>query len=108
MEENYIWPKITKYTTLEEVREIHRRIWDYAIEHGEKPETPYKLNCVLCEYAYMQSQYVIWCRACPADWGEPTCARRGSPYYLWAHAENDPELKSFFAKNIRDVPFKEE
>lgn len=44
------WPKITKDTTIEELREIHKRIWLYVAEHGDKPGTPYGLDCALCEW----------------------------------------------------------
>lgn len=50
MNETKNWPKITKDTTIEELKEIHKRIWLYAAEHGEKPDTPYNSNCVLCEW----------------------------------------------------------
>ena len=28
------WPLITEETTLKDIREIHKRIWDYVIENG--------------------------------------------------------------------------
>lgn len=63
------WPKITKDTPVEEVFEIHRRIWDDVLTRFEKtgelekPDTPYVSDCVLCQYAHMDCFY------CPADWG---------------------------------------
>lgn len=47
------WPKITDDTPLEEIKRIHQQIWQYVVENGEKPKTPYIQNCVLCEYGYV-------------------------------------------------------
>lgn len=62
------WPEITKDTTIEELREIHKRIWLYAAEHGEKPETPYIWNCALCEWTKIVTNYnPDNCLVCPAS-----------------------------------------
>lgn len=109
--DDYIWPEITSDTPLEVVRDIHRRIWDYVIEHGEKPDTPYKLDCVLCSYSKD-------CENCPARWslletdeGDPPCLNYDSPYYdwcTWSLIENDSEIVKEYAIKVRDIPFKEE
>lgn len=60
--ENYIWPEITKNTPIEKVKKIHQQIWNYVIEHGKKPKTPYYFDCVACEYASLKINiYNGWC-----------------------------------------------
>lgn len=55
-------PIITKETPLEMVEEIHHRIWDYVIENGHKPHTPYINDCAACAYAGAD------CKNCPITW----------------------------------------
>lgn len=105
--ENYNWPEITEDTTMEELQAIHKRIWQYVVENGGKPNTPYHNDCVACEYNglfYFDEQF-IRCDHCPIDWGEdrPCCA--GSLYARW-FGSIDPIGASFLAKQIRDIPFK--
>lgn len=60
------WPEITVDTTLDELREIHERIWDYAINFFRKPITPYFSNCAFCEYMrQLDSQAMPDCGRCP-------------------------------------------
>ena len=122
---DYKWPIITKDTPLSEIKEIHRRIWDYVIEHGEKPETPYESDCVLCEY---DRAFGDACWHCPARWSGAYCTSKsftystywptpGTPaitntvpeseYYAWLD-ESDPEKKRHLAMKIRDIEFKGE
>lgn len=106
---NYIWPEITKDTPIEEVKKIHQRIWDYAIEHGHKPDTPYKCNCVACEY---DEKHICLCRSCPIVWpeninGDNYCCDIDSYsglHDLWIKA-TDKE-KTELARQIRDLPWK--
>lgn len=115
------WPEITKDTSLEEVRRIHRVIWQYVVENGYKPDTPYQHNCALCEYTYIHH---LKCTNCPAKWkmdeipyGAIYCGQEGSPYYWWATCcrnmflkttghEFIPYTKTQLAEMIRDIPFK--
>lgn len=66
------WPEITKETAVDEIFEIHRRIWDETIKNFiqtdivEKPGTPYRSNCAFCEYAHIHR---LPCCRCLADWG---------------------------------------
>ena len=101
--DNEYWPIITKDTPLSEIKEIHRRIWDYVIEHGEKPYTPYESDCVLCEYDRACDDD---CSHCPAKWSGVRCVSSGSEYYAWLD-ESDPEKKRHLAIKVRDIEFKE-
>ena len=108
---DYEWPIITKDTPLSEIKEIHRRIWDYVIEHGEKPETPYVYDCVLCEYSDIRYDVrgIRSCSECPARWPGKLarCYVLGTDYSGWCE-ESDPEKKRLLAMKIRDIEFKEE
>lgn len=97
------WPEITVDTTLDELKEIHERIWNYAIEHYQKPETPYFSNCACCEYD-MISEPVTICRYCPL--GQDFC-EAGGIYYRWVQAitQRDVEEAKRLATLIRDAPF---
>lgn len=123
------WPKITKDTPLTEVKRIHQAIWDYVIEHGEKPDeafAQYTLGCSVCEYAKLVmsgQQYKAvgvcddfgniytpnnFCLDCPIKWpNNQYCPSRNSIYRRWTN-ENDSFRKSNIAKQIRDLPFKYE
>lgn len=113
------WPEITKATTLEEVRKIHRRIWQYMVDHGKKPDFSYVNHCVLCEYASVLLDSFGWhilpeCKnICPAIWGldEYGCTRYcdspGALYGQWIN-ETNLEKKRELAEQIRDIPFKED
>lgn len=102
------WPEITVNTTLDELKEIHKRIWNYAIEHGRKPDTPYSCNCACCEYSllrFVESGCILrwWCHYCPL--GEELCCE-GGLYSKWISAtKNDPEEAKHLATLIRDAPF---
>lgn len=101
------WPEITKETPLEEIKRIHQRIWDYVIEHGEKPKTPYIANCVVCESRHIQNADFI-CMKCPIAWpNNLTCMDYYNLYCLWAR-QKDREKSVKLARQIRDLPFKYE
>lgn len=103
------WPEITKDTPQTEVKRIHQLIWNYVIEHGKKPFTPYVNDCVLCVYAQNTIPHRVHyietlCRFCPASWTENiACPYDESLFNRW-NKTRDPEL----AKQIRDIPFKYE
>lgn len=93
------WPEITKDTPLTEVKRIHQAIWDYVIEHGEKPNTPYRGNCACCEY---DSLFNDDCSACPiTPFTEISCC--GGLYKDWCDADSDKKAK--IAKLIHDILF---
>lgn len=106
---NYIWPEITEDTPIEEVKRIHRDIWNYVIEYGIKPITPYKFNCIACEY---DAHYKGMCESCPIIWpadidGDECCYSLSSDsglYDRWGHATG--EKKTELARQIRDLPWK--
>lgn len=107
------WPEITKDTPLEEVRRIHKRIWQYVVDHGKKPETPYLHGCVLCEYDLAFGNG--GCLKCPVipysleKTNEPITSPMlhclNGLYYLWRNASLRSK-KTEFAVKIRDIPFK--
>ncbi len=108
--DNYKWPEITTSTPIEELQDIHKHIWDYAIQHGKKPDNPYVGKCAACEYAYVVLKYnsiknvsaLNKCEFCPIKWPDGLkCARQGSLFGKWKATE-DPNL----AKQIRDVEFR--
>lgn len=104
------WPIITKDTPLEEIKAIHQRIWDYVIEHGKKPETPYVSNCVACEYDDLFFLSLPGnCYFCPIIWPNGCCfSFHGNWLYSKWQKEKNPEKKTELAHQIRDLPFKYE
>lgn len=118
---NYIWPKITKDTPIEEVKKIHQQIWDYVIEHGEKPMTPYASDCAACEYDEL---YEGRCRSCPIVWpadddDEGRCCNipldDDAPENWWTRPvsglygrwdRSTGEERTELARQIRDLPWK--
>lgn len=100
------WPRITIKTPIEEVKKIHQRIWDYAIEHGEKPITPYLADCVACAY---DALYENDCKDCPIIWPkneyeQTGCCGSNGLHTRWLFA--DGEEKTELARQIRDLPWK--
>lgn len=114
------WPKISKDTPLTEVKRIHQAIWDYVIEHGKKPDTPYRCDCAGCEY---DSLYEIKfegctheeCERCPIYW--PETEETGNKHFCvgvkkfglfdkWLCAKGEEKVE--IAHQIRDLPFKYE
>lgn len=103
--ENCIWPEITAETSMEEIKEIHKRIWDYVIEYREKPDTEYVANCVFCEFHRLaERKYSVVipfhrCPLCPAlierKEGE-SCF--GGLYLKWAETRSETD-----AIAIRDI-----
>lgn len=117
------WPKITSGTPMEEVVRIHRAIWDYVIEHKEKPDTPYLNDCAFCEYASCEYtkhnplgvSYMQKCRYCLGDWpkskpwiSEYFCERGGGLYSKWLKACQMRNLNRAkkLAIQIRNIPIK--
>lgn len=100
------WPKINADTSIEEVKKIHEDIWNYAIEHGEKPETPYASDCAVCEYVIMSAKF---CRDCPIIWPENSdrfrvCYGVEGLYNKWDSKIG--QEKTELARQIRDLPWK--
>lgn len=98
--EDYIWPKITEDTPLEEIKKIHQRIWDYAIEYGHRPETPYMSDCIACEYDDLHKR---GCCSCPILWPDAHC-HSGGLYTKWRNTIGDEKIE--LARQIRDLPWK--
>lgn len=101
------WPKITVNTTLDELKEIHKRIWDYVIEYGRKPSTPYFSDCVCCEYDNLQviehHHSFSDCHYCPL--GKGFCNSVGL-YRKWVSVEKSDSIEAkHLATLIRDAPF---
>lgn len=94
------WPMITKDTTIEELKFIHKKICDYVIAKGRKPQTPYLNNCVVCEYV---AESATGCEHCPIVWPDTThCSSENGLFTKWLlnWLEN--------AMAIRDVEWKGE
>lgn len=109
-----VWPEINKNTPLEEVRYIHKDIWNFVTKYGYKPITPYRNDCVLCEYAISQLPDGIdssmRCYYCPADWpdrGRCTSYEDDGLYDKWYESECDTDESINLSKKIRDIPFKD-
>lgn len=107
------WPEITVNTTLDELKEIHERIWDYAVEHLRKPDTPYASDCAFCEYMrkmYPDRRRALLCYECPIN---AIC--KGHLYKDWFRARENKEYKHCdpdiistgveAARSIRDLDF---
>lgn len=113
---DYNWPEITTETTMEELQEIHKRIWDFVIDHQTKPRTPYKNNCVACEYDDLVMEEINSfktfyhpCRYCPIAWGEfGVCTDYESIYRLCLEFMECDRVAaaSRLAILIRDLPFR--
>lgn len=99
------WPEITKEIPLEEIKRIHQQIWQYVVETGRKPITPYYADCVACEYDNKMKGGM--CRNCPILWGGQfnDCMAIGSEYRHWEHSICLDEYKER-AKAVRDAKFK--
>ena len=120
MKEKMTWPEITSDTPFDEIRTIHERIWDYVIETGVKPNTPYRSNCALCEYVFKQEIKNVetcarYCDYCPAIWDQldktTCCYDMCSPYSEWFpsnHPFYDAEICKQAAIKVRNIPFKKE
>lgn len=111
------WPTITKDTPIEEIHRIHKAIWQYVVENGEKPNTPYWDDCILCEYRYLLDFMNTDedCILCPVVWENGKCYEKGSPYRRWMLMRNtgfddfaNPFILKRLAEKIRDIPFKYE
>lgn len=101
------WPKITEDTPLSEIQKIHKRIWTWAMIFGNKPDTPYAANCVVCEY--MNSRHLYGrCKACPIIWkNKYGCCHAESEYFRWQKASNW-FTKFYWARKIRNISFRSE
>ncbi len=115
---NATYPKVTADTPIEELQDIHKRIWDYTIQHGEKPDNPYIDKCVACEYACgicgfdselenrpaILTDIIELCNNCPIKWEDGLiCYQTGSLYRRWYFSYGD--IHDEYAKQIRDVEF---
>lgn len=107
------WPEITKDTPLTEVKRIHQTIWDYVIEHGEKPDTPYRGDCIGCEYDILYNKSLDSCEFCPIYWpktidGAHSCVGEydSGLYDRFMNGGDFERLE--VAKQIRNLPFKYE
>ena len=114
------WPKITSETPIEEIQKIHKDIWQYTMEHGCKPYTPYHSDCACCEYV-VQHGFVdhnrLMCSKCPAIWGTEVdsmtrhcfCRKEESPYEKWLNIlPLQYDAMARYAEQVRDIPFKYE
>lgn len=128
------WPEITANTPVEEVVRIHKMIWDYVIEHEEKPDTPYLNNCAFCEYGHQVAKdkgdfyhkydwysktVTNMCKYCPGDWSHEdipagsdfACERNYGLFYRWNNTRlktDGQDLSAKLAKQIRDIPIRTE
>lgn len=116
----YIWPRINKNTSIEEVKRIHQRIWDYAVLYDMKPKTPYYCNCAACQYIVSNNQ--VDCSKCPIVWPKnrygKQCCFNGGLFSKWVYTEDPEDRPAKFkylsrsamrierAKQIRDLPWK--
>lgn len=101
--------KFDAHISVEEIKRIHQKFWNYVIEIGYKPKTYYMNNCTLCsvamliydEYARMTDSI---CDFCPArEMRHYNCADGiNSLFHKWEFA-NDLEEKNKWAEAIRDV-----
>lgn len=99
------WPKITVDTTIEELQYIHKKIWQYAMDNGCKPITPYTGDCAACEYVAC----VVGCDNCPIDWPDGLtcrCPTDEDLFSRWCNARSKNEAL-ILARQIRDVKWKE-
>ena len=107
------WPTITKETPIEELQKIHQSIWEYVIQHGIKPITPYESNCVACEYALIvapkpaRTRYDDICPYCPIKWpNDRICIDPDSIFSKWVRKFVPKDDEKQYATQIRDVSFK--
>lgn len=97
------WPYISSWTSSEELQYIHKKIWDYAVDNNNKPDTPYDYNCAACQYCKTR------CSICPIIWpDEKRCLSNESIYAKWIFAceERDYETAKELAQQIRELPFR--
>lgn len=101
------WPIVDERTPVDQLEFIHKKIWNYVIEHGEKPDTPYLNNCVACDSAKHVDfgVAIIVCCQCPIKWpDEAICRCSWSLYNRWR--QSDGEVSIELAKQIRDVDWR--
>lgn len=104
----FTWPEITADTDMSTLRLIHKKIWQYVVDHNRKPNTPYINGCALCRYAYLMNEKSInsMCDKCPAVWGDGGfCYASTSLFSRWSN-ESDPDKRREYAEAIRDISFK--
>lgn len=106
------WPEIILNTPFEELKAIHKRIWDECIEEyngRHKPKTPYNSNCVACEVAFLRFKKngPFMCHYCPMFDEDSMCIISGSLFERWRYATNRVD-KIRFAQQIRDYKWREE
>ena len=121
---NYIWPTITPATKIDELKEIHRQIWDYVLTHElSKPMTRYIANCSACEYVFRKENDLLpfsaeFCEHCPIKWPNGMiCPLDESLYEQFLHYKgmyllykrNADLCKTFdLVEQIRNVEWKDD
>ena len=119
--------------TLEEVKEKHRKMWDYISKQydnvGLRNRNELKASfisnndgnmfmanhCYLCQYAAEQAKAKgdnEMCKYCPALWGSENLTDRGyCEFYCFADDVDSTTLIDWIRSDpekVRDVPFKDE
>lgn len=113
------WPVITADTPIEEVQEIHKKIWTDTITDKKKPtDTGYEMSCAACEYAVKCYQKERGenprtvrdiCSYCPIEWPNgKKCYEYESLFGRWSKEQYSMEPRKFIelAAQIKNVPFK--
>lgn len=107
-----IWPKISCKMSIDELQSIHRRIWQHVMDHGRKPDTPYRYGCVICGYASdvryrLTNKRTKSCRFCPikgmAHNRNGRCCN--GLIQKWWQLNDNPKFRRQIAKQIRDIEF---
>lgn len=102
------WPKITKDTPVEVMRKTHQKIWQYVMDHDEKPDCLYISKCVACEYVFRSNK---GCEQCPIEWpGSGNCFKPDGLYRQWLKFMSTEQYSRArqLARLIRDVKWKGE
>lgn len=99
------WPDIDKNASVDDIREVHRTIWECAIKFDRKPETRYVCDCVLCHTLYSSD-----CEDCLGIWPIPTkemsYRHTNLPCIMSYFGEWEQTHIKEFAEKIRDISFK--
>lgn len=118
--------------TLEEVKEKHRKMWDYisnqsnndgmgnrdklkALFISNNDDNRFVVNhCYICQYAAEQAKakgYNEMCKYCPALWGSENFTNRGYCEFSCFDDFNSFTMIDWIRSDpekVRDVPFKDE
>jgi hypothetical protein len=122
--------RVIRSITKEKILWLHRELWDWLAKHPscDKSEWPgwdrddtiisetyhRHSECFLCFYAFEHFGGCAEGEQCLLDWGPAGfCLKSGSPYNIWSREDlpwvqdvRDPELRTKYAKIIRDLPLK--